>query len=472
MPDLKDGNANEPIVKTGIDSCEPPRTKHLGSRLISTSCQISSSPKSATQMKSTSENFHKRNQSPLDVISYEFDSSVTVSSHKSNMLQHQRSISTDSNSVSLASTSHRSITLYHKRTMSTDSNSVSLASTLHSPSNSEIDFSQENLFQKYTPPTDFALNSGNRHSVQSNNKMKELVDILQNRKQRLGPNHPKVADSLKNIGNAHFVRGEYDLSVDAFSAANSIYKFAYGMNHSLVASTLGDLGIVYFNMGKLEESTQALEDALMLYRAYVNGDENVEVAATLHNLGLVSCLSKDYEKAEYYLARALVGRRKVLGKTHVDVARTLDALGNVYSKMNEFVHSLKFHHNALRTKKAMLGSKHPSVVVSYMNIAHVHRELNEYDDAISFYRQAFEAQLASASDDAMINQEIGTTMHLIGMVQVDKKKNFEALKSFTQASKFYKKAGLTEEDYCVMKLKEVSYTVKKAIRGNRSFSCY
>ena len=100
------------------------------------------------------------------------------------------------------------------------------------------------------PPTPFSLNSCKRHSVHSNNQMIELVDIFQTIRQNLGPYDPKFTDSLTNIGITHFRHGEYDLSVDAFESAYSIYKTAHGHNHFLVATLLENLGITYMSLGK------------------------------------------------------------------------------------------------------------------------------------------------------------------------------------------------------------------------------
>lgn len=285
---------------------------------------------------------------------------------------------------------------------------------------------------------------------------------------------------MNNIGHAHFRRGEFGLALDAYSEALEIFKLIHGRYHVLVGATLGNLGTVYWRIRKLKKSMAMLEESLLIHRsnfvgvAAKEGDDNMEVAATLHNLGLVCCLAQDYQKAESYLTRALDARRNMLGNTHVDVARTLDALGHVYANMEEPLLALKYHHNALRTKKAMLGSNHPSVVVSYMNIANVYKQIQDYDEAIIFYKDAYEAQVAStSSDDAVIKRETGTTLHLLGMVQMENKKVYDALKSFTQATVLYTEAGLTEEkDECFRKLKESSYTAKRRIRGKRSQSCY
>jgi len=436
-----------------IDSHHQSTMKNSFSIPISVSPETNSNVKFAAQMKYTNKIDQQRTESPKDVINYEFDSNPDQFLHNSNAMQHNRKNSTDSSTIS-------------------SSIFFSLDSALDSSSHSKMYNSETELLERYAPPEKNSLSVCKGHSNYSNHQMKELVDILQTRKHRLGPNNPKIADSLTNIGSAHFRRGEHELSVDAYVSAHSIYKVAHGHDHVLVATSLVNVGIAYLSLEKFEESTESFEDALLIYRGRAYGDDQVEVASTLHNLGLVNFLSHDYAKAGHYLTRALEGRRKILGHTHVDVARTLDALGNVYVKMKKFVHALKYHHNALRTKKAILGSRHASVVVSYINIAHVHRELSEYDDAILFYMQAFEAQISSANDDVLKNQEIGTTLHLIGLVQVKMKKKFDALKSFCQASKFYHEAGLTEKDNCVIKLKEISYTVKKLIRGDRSFSCY
>lgn len=405
----------------------------------------SNTSESSTSIVSVENNDHRRTRSPMDVISL-------------GSTYHQLESNTKGSNTKIKSLSPPNL------------NSV-VEDTSSEILSEDKNISQDMSEKVYIPPTSSSLAECKNHSTESNKNVRDLADILRNRKKMLGSTHPQVASSLNNIGNAHFRRGEFPLAFKAFSEAFEIYNQGHNINQVFIAATLGNLGTVSWRMGNLKESTQFLKDSLEIHQACAKGDDNIEVVGALHNLGLVYFLRRDYKEAAAYLKQALRGRKHVWGSAHVDVARTYDVLGNVYSKAGKPLFALKCHHSALRTKRAVLGSNHHSVVVSFMNIAHAHRQLNEYDDSIIYYKEAYEAQVASMCDDVATKHEMGTTLHLMGLVYMENKKNLEAVKSFTQASRFYIEAGLSPDNECRMKLKQASYNAKTRMRGNRTLSC-
>lgn len=416
--------------------------------------------KNSTTSLDKTVNDHKRTISPMDVISY---GSVFQPTSHSKSHTNTSSFPSDIDEIfdaSLAITDHPSP---------------------QSSTGSKYDVNQftekPQVTLKYKP--NIMLAECNNQSSKSNVKLEELIETFQIRKSTLGNTHPKVAKSLNYIGNTHFDREEFSLAKDAYNDALVIYKHVYGNDHLFIASTLGNLGTLYWRMGLYDESTAYLEESLSIHLKVTNAnshvtarvDDKVDITGAYHNLGLVRFLAGDFKMALSYLNTALDRRKKIHGNSHVDVARTLDAIGNIYVKMEEPVSALKYHHSALRIKKSLLGSHHKSVVVSYMNIAQAHKQLNEHEDAINNYRNAYEAQTASSNDSAMTKREIGIIIHSIGLVQMEMNKTFDALHSFSLASRLYNEAGLTDADDYVMKLKESSSKAKKKLRINRSISC-
>ena len=408
-------------------------------------------------------NDHKRTSSPMDVINY--GSVFQPASHSLTNSQSKLNSNTSNfpSDIDEIFKSSLPITDYPSPQSSTGSKSDVYPNR-----------EKPQVCLEYKPPPSTMLAECKNQSSKSNSNLEELLEIFKNRRTTLGNIHPKVAKSLNQIGNAHFHREEFGLAKNAYNDALVIYKHVHGNYHLCVASTLGNLGTLHWRMGLYDESTTFLEESLAIHLKVTNanlnpqsigrGDDKVDVTGAYHNLGLVRFLAGDFEVALSYLNTALDRRKKIHGNSHVDVARTLDAIGNVYAKKKEPASALKYHHSALRIKKALLGSNHKSVVVSYMNIAQAHKQLNEHEDAINSYRDAYEAQTASSSDSAIIKREIGTIIHSIGLVQMEMQKMFDALHSFSLASRLYIEAGLSDTDDFMIKLKESSSQAKKNLR--------
>ena len=99
-----------------------------------------------------------------------------------------------------------------------------------------------------------------------------------------GPDHPKVAITLTNIG--HMLREASDLEEarEHFEWALKIDEAAYGSEHQQAAIRLNNLGRVLRKLGDLAGARQCYERALRIDTA-VYGSEHPNMAVRLNNLG-------------------------------------------------------------------------------------------------------------------------------------------------------------------------------------------
>mmetsp|Transcript_17821 Transcript_17821/g.22147 ORF Transcript_17821/g.22147 Transcript_17821/m.22147 type:complete len:420 (+) Transcript_17821:83-1342(+) len=291
-------------------------------------------------------------------------------------------------------------------------------------------------------------------SLSSKDELEDLHNILRTARDTYGGKHVRVALGHNDIGNFHFRHNNFSLAQESYTTALNIYKSLVGSNHVFVGITMGNIGTLHWRMGQFEKAESYLEESLRIHRLCVDGtDDNTEVAAALHNLGIVRFLMKDYEGAMDVLARAHKARRNLFGSDNVDVSRSIDALGSVYLMLGEEVKAMTCHREALRVKHVLLGHCHPSLVATMMNIAKVHRLQGELARAVLGYEEAFEMQKTIYPEWDRL-EDVGVTIHTVGFTYMLMKDYEKAMAAFEETSKIYTGAGLSSDDTRVVALNE------------------
>lgn len=286
----------------------------------------------------------------------------------------------------------------------------------------------------------------------------------------LGDSHPRVGLLYNQIGTFHFRRRDFASSEAAYHEALSCFRSAFkcghasttSINHGIkgslaVASTLGNVGAVHWKTGRLNSAVAYLEEALRVQEkvaAQVHGRESlssssssfgsggtgapdlvedqedakygggsVEMAQTLHNLGIARTLRGDFRSAKRTLLRSLRMFERHCGPYHVDVAHVQDALGRLYALRGKLRKALECHVAGLRIKSAILNTHHPSLLSSMMKVAAGHRALGQLNEAEVTLREVLECQgvaLLRSVDPSYrrsMTALVGKTMRMIGEVQ-------------------------------------------------------
>jgi tetratricopeptide (TPR) repeat protein len=179
---------------------------------------------------------------------------------------------------------------------------------------------------------------------------------------------------LNEVGQYLAGREELVAARATLESALAIEEAAYGPDHPRVAVTLGNLGIVLRRLGQLPQARAHHERALAIEEA-AYGPDHPEVAATLSNLGVVLRELGELPQARARLERALAIEEAAYGPDHPEVARTLGNLGIVLRELGELQDARAHQQRALAIKEAAYGPDHPQVAVTLHNLGNVLRDL-------------------------------------------------------------------------------------------------
>ena len=154
-----------------------------------------------------------------------------------------------------------------------------------------------------------------------------LQSIIEAERSNFGPNHPKVARSLRYLAMYLESKGNYVEAKDTLEQALAIFQKNLGPDHPDVNLTMQKLAGLYDAMGKHEEAIQLSKKILKIQEAKYGHDHSA-TARTVYQLGLYCSHNGDPDAADEYLRRALTAHEASLGPEHKFVATILDRLAD------------------------------------------------------------------------------------------------------------------------------------------------
>ncbi|XP_066253498.1 cell division cycle protein 16 homolog isoform X1 [Euwallacea similis] len=210
--------------------------------------------------------------------------------------------------------------------------------------------------------------------------------------------YPNLAISWFAVGCYYYVTGKSDSARGYLAKATCIDKLfgpawlAYG--HSFASENEHDQAMAaYFKASQLMRGCHlphlyiglecGLTHNIWLAEKFFLQAQCIapEDPFILHERGVISFQSQDYEKAEDYFREALVKIKRIqLGSIPTIWAPLLNNLGHVSRKLKKYKESLQFHNEAL-----VLMSQHVPTISA---IAYVHSLMENYDDAVEWFHKA------------------------------------------------------------------------------------
>jgi len=154
-----------------------------------------------------------------------------------------------------------------------------------------------------------------------------------------------------------------------------------------LALTHNRIGGVYCAKGDLGIALKSFSEAMEMQLKAL-GPDHLEVAKTMHNIGVSHRHNKDLDQALEYYYKALRIFELNLGKENLDTARTLHNIGGVYRRQNEYDKAMSCFRDVLKVRRALLGDCHPSVSITLVSIAAVLRRSGKKEEANKYYSEA------------------------------------------------------------------------------------
>jgi Tfp pilus assembly protein PilF len=164
------------------------------------------------------------------------------------------------------------------------------------------------------------------------------------------------ADRAYRRGVSLLEAGKLEEAAREFEKVLELAERALGPDDPRLAVDLNNLGEVYRRMGRLDRAAELLRRAIRLDEAA--GGRGPALATSLNNLGLVLRAQGRLDTAADLYRRALALLENSLGPDHPDTARALTNLAQLELERGDARTALSLQERAARIARASLGSDH------------------------------------------------------------------------------------------------------------------
>ncbi|MCH9680971.1 MAG: tetratricopeptide repeat protein, partial [Deltaproteobacteria bacterium] len=185
-------------------------------------------------------------------------------------------------------------------------------------------------------------------------------------------------------------RGRYEESVEQFSIARDELETVLGPEHPRVAKILGNLGSSLRQLGRLDESEEAIRRAIEI-NTEINGPQAEGIATLLHNLGILQRSKGDEQAARQTLERSIELMVQHRGPDHPSVGWVRNDLGTLVFLGGDYERSLPHLREAARIFELSQGDQAPGLVFTMATLIQNHLALEQPNQALPYVERGLAA---------------------------------------------------------------------------------
>ena len=184
---------------------------------------------------------------------------------------------------------------------------------------------------------------------------------------------------------AALAAGKYDEAVEIGEKLRS--HWVGGDDVVELATAVGNLGTAMRQKGDYDRAIELHAEALALVEAHYGAD-HPETAFALRRHGVTLSYAKEHEAALAQLERSLALHRQAQGDENIDVAVALDGMGRALRALDRLDEALARHEEALSIWRKELGNEHVDVAISVMNIGYTLAGAGRIEQALARFQEA------------------------------------------------------------------------------------
>jgi tetratricopeptide (TPR) repeat protein len=214
-----------------------------------------------------------------------------------------------------------------------------------------------------------------------------------------GPEHPRVAQTLNDLGVLTRMTGDAARSVKLLEESLAMRRRLLGVKHKDIAVTLSELGRSYEDTGDAERAEALARESLAMRRELL-GERHRETATSMSDVGLLLWQRGDLDGAELMLRQSLEISRAVLGEHHANVGTGLSNLGLVVGEKGNYPAAEALFRQAIDVRSHVFGANYAGLAVNLNNLAFPLREQGKFDEAVKALERAVALSVPAKGDDS------------------------------------------------------------------------
>lgn len=201
------------------------------------------------------------------------------------------------------------------------------------------------------------------------------------------------ARATNSIGIIHYNWGDYDIALENFQKALSIYE-KIGDNEGLI-NTLNNIAAVYTMWKNYDE---ALNSNLRALKLLEETDNKFKIASAMNNIGVLYQEMGNIANSRIYHQKSLEISKEINDQT--SIVNSLNNLGVLSQDENKIEEAIEYYYQAIEIAEKI--PNYPNLATFYNNLATVFVDKKEYLKAIPLLDKAY--RIASEQKSKMVLQ--------------------------------------------------------------------
>ncbi len=207
-------------------------------------------------------------------------------------------------------------------------------------------------------------------------------------------------------------QGKRDEALELAKAQLATYRELLGEEHLNTADGLANVGKMLSSKGDYSEAEPYYRDSLALNRRLL-GDDHPAVATSMNNLAILVKRMGQYDEAETLYREALVTMRRLLGERDLEVASTLNNLAQLLRVTGDYTAAEPLYRESLAIRRERLGNEHLKVAASLTNLAGLLVGKGEYARAEALAREALAIRRSQLGDH---HTDVAGSLDTLGLI--------------------------------------------------------
>ncbi|GLA56089.1 hypothetical protein AnigIFM63604_004385 [Aspergillus niger] len=215
------------------------------------------------------------------------------------------------------------------------------------------------------------------------------VQVVELRKQVLGPEHPDTLTSISNLASTYWNQGRWKKAEELIVQVLELRKQVLGHEHPDTLTSMGNLASTYSNQEQWKKAEE-LEVQVLELRKQVLGPEHPDTLTSMANLAVTYSNQERWKKAEELIVQALELRKQVLGPEHPDTLTSMNNLASTYWNQEQWEKAEELIIQVLALRKQVLGPEHPDTLTSMANLVSAYAKQKQWEKAEELEVQVLE----------------------------------------------------------------------------------
>jgi tetratricopeptide (TPR) repeat protein len=205
----------------------------------------------------------------------------------------------------------------------------------------------------------------------------------------VGPNHPRLAEVLRELGGVLQQRGRYDEADATLQRALTMQEQLLGPEHEDISATLTAMGESCLAQGNYRRAKGLLKRAVAIAELHVVPDRYPDkLCVALNAMSQVYSGLQDYVMAQDMAERLLALTEQFLGLHHTQVGAALTRVAMSLAGQGKFGEAQPMLERSLAIAERVYGPHHPNVAAGLCNLGMLHLEQGDHGRAKPLFERA------------------------------------------------------------------------------------